>query len=81
MEKCTAWDSSSTESKDLYSTDSTGKCATIVALIIRVVSVSEGKIHRSESQAILLNFEIKSGYTLDTSLSMLHAKALIFSGS
>ena len=34
-EKCTAWDSSSTESKDLYSTDSPGNCATNVALIVR----------------------------------------------
>ena len=28
--KCTAWDPSSTESKDLYSTDSPGNCATSV---------------------------------------------------
>ena len=35
--KCTAWDSSNTESSDLYSTVSPGNCATNVSLIVRVV--------------------------------------------
>ena len=81
MGKCTAWDSSSTESNDLYSTDSPGNCATNVALMARVVSLSGAKMHRSESQAIFLKLESKSGYTLDTSSSMVHAKVPIFSGS
>ena len=79
--KCTAWDSSSTEFSDLYSTDSPGNCATNVALILRVVSLSGAKMYRSESQAIFLKFQSKSGYTLDTSSSTLHANISIFSGS
>ena len=50
MGKCTAWDSSSTESKDLYSTDSPGNCATNVALIVWVISLSGAKMHRSETK-------------------------------
>ena len=71
MGKCTAWDSSSTESRDLSSTGSPGNCATKAVLIVRVVSLSGAKMHRSESQAIFLKLESKSGYTLDTSSSML----------
>ena len=82
MGKCTAWDSSSTESSDLYSTDSPGNCATkAVLIIVQVVSLSEAKMRRSESQAVFLKLDCKSGYTLDTSSSMLYAKAPIFSGS
>ena len=82
MGKCTAWDSSSTESSDLYSTDSPGNCATkAVLIIVQVVSLSGAKMRRSESQAVFLKLDCKSGYTLDTSSSMLYAKAPIFSGS
>ena len=56
-------------------------CATKAVLIVRVVSLSGAKMHRSESQAIFLKLESKSGYTSDTSSSMLHAKVPIFSGS
>ena len=79
--KCTAWDSSSTESNDLYSTESPGSCATRAVLIVRVVSLSGAKMHRSESQCMFLKFNIKSGYTLDTSSSMLQTKVPINSGS
>ena len=34
MGKCTAWNSLSTESRDLYSTGSPGNCATKVVLIV-----------------------------------------------
>ena len=81
MGKCTASDSSSTESSDRYSTDSPGNCATNVALIVRVVSLRGAKMHRSESQVIFLKFESKSGYTLVTSLSTLHANVPIFSAA
>jgi len=81
MGKCTAWDSSGTESSDLFSTGSPGNCATKGMLIVRVVSLSGAKMHRSESQAIFLKLEGKSGYTLDTSSSMLLAMDPIFSGS
>ena len=81
MGKCTAWDSSSTESSDLYSTVSPGNYATNVALIVRVVSLSRAKMHCSESQVIFMKFESKSGYTLYTSSSTLHANFPILSGS
>ena len=54
MGKCTAWDSSGTESSDLYSIGSPGNCAIKGVLIVRVVSLSGAKMHRSESQAIFL---------------------------
>ena len=54
MGKCTAYDSSGTESSDLYSTGSPGNCATKGVLIVRVVSLSGAKMHRSESPAIFL---------------------------
>ena len=79
--KCTAWDSSSTESSDRYSKGSPGNCAIKVMLIVLVVSLSGAKMRRSESEAIFLKLKSKSGYTLDTSSSMLHAKVPIFSGS
>ena len=53
--KCTAWDSSSTESNDLYSTDSPGSCATRAVLIARVLSFRGAKMHLSESQAWCLS--------------------------
>ena len=56
-------------------------CATKAVLIVRVVSLSGAKMHRSESQAIFLKLESKSGYTFATSSSMLHTKVPIFSGS
>ena len=79
--KCTAWDSSNTESNNLYSTGSPGSCVTRAVLIARVLSFRGAKMHLSESQAIFLKFESKSGYTLDTSSSMLHTKVPILSGS
>ena len=81
MGKCTAWDSSSTEYSDLYSTVSPGNYATNVALIVQVVSLSGAKMHPSESQVIFLKFESKSRYTLVTNSSTLHANVPIFSGS
>ena len=45
MGKCIAWDSSSIESRDLYSTDSPGNCATKAVLIVQVVSLSGAKMH------------------------------------
>ena len=38
MGKCTAWDSSSTESSELYSTGSPGNCATKAVLIVQARS-------------------------------------------
>ena len=38
--KCTAWDSPSTESSDLYLTGSPGNCATKAVLIVQVISLS-----------------------------------------
>ena len=81
MGKCTAWDSSSTESSDLYSTGLPGNCAIKAVLIVQVVSLSGAKMHRSESQAIFLKLQSKSRYTLNTSSSMLHTKVPMFSGS
>jgi len=72
--KCTASDSSSTESNNLYSTGSPGNCATKAVLIVRVVSLRGAKMLHSESQAIFLKLESKSGYTLATSSSTLSTK-------
>ena len=76
-----AWDSSGTESNDLYSTEAPGNCARSAMLIVRVVSLRGAKMHCSESQAIFLKLESISGYTLDTSSSMLHTKVPMLSGS
>ena len=58
--KCTAWDSSSTESNDLYSMHSPGGCTTRAVLIAWVLSLRRAKMHPSESQVIFLKFESKS---------------------
>ena len=81
MGKCKAWDSSSTESSDLYSTGSTGNRATKAMLIVQVISLSRAKMHHLESQAIFLKLESKSGYTFATSSSTLHTKVPMLSGS
>ena len=79
--KCTAWDSSGTESNDLYLTESPGNYASSEVFIVRVVSLRGAKMHRSESQAIFLKLESRSEYTLDTSSSLVHTNVPIFSGS
>ena len=56
--KCTAWDSSSTVSNNLYSTDSPGSRATRTVLIARVLSFMGAKMHLSESQAIFLKLKV-----------------------
>ena len=56
-------------------------CATRAVLIAWVLSLRGAKMHLSESQAIFLKFESKSGYTLDTGSSILHTKAPVLSGS
>ena len=61
--KCIASDSLSTESSDLYSTGSPGNCSTKAVLIVRVVLLSGAKMRHSESQAMFLKFDNKSGYT------------------
>ena len=43
--KCTAWDSSSTESNDLYSMHSPGGCTTREVLIAWVLSLRRAKMH------------------------------------
>ena len=48
--KCTAWDSSSTESSDMYSTGSPGNCATKAVLIVLVVSLSGAKMHAQKAK-------------------------------
>ena len=45
MGKCTARDSSSTESNDLYSTDSPGSCATKAVLIVQSFMIKFGYVH------------------------------------
>ena len=59
--KCTIWNSSSTESNDLYSTDSPGNCVTKLVLIACVVSLKGAKIQHSKSHAISLKLEGRSG--------------------
>ena len=79
--KYMAWDSSGTESNDLYSTESPGNCASSAVLIVQVVSLRGAKMHCSKSQAIFLKLESISGYTLDISSSMLHTKDPMLSSS
>ena len=74
MGKCTAWNSSSTESSDQYSTGLPGNSANKAMLIVRVVSLSGAKMHHSESQAIFLKLESKSGYTFANNSSTPHTK-------
>ena len=77
----TAWDSSGTESKDLYSTKSPGNCSTSAVLIAWVVLLRGAKMQHSDSQVIFLKLESKSGYTLDINSLMLLTKVPMFSGS
>ena len=77
----TAWESSGTESKDLYSTQSPGNCSTRVVLIAWVVLLRGAKMQHSDNQTKFVKFWSKSGYTMAINSLTLLTKVPMFSGS